>query len=460
MADGVYAQVVAWRSSASWLATVYRQLTSRRGLSALKRARITRDTVLLVARADARSADFRTGRGVSTSHATVAARLGMSKRTVGTARRLLESLGLAVTVALGRHLSPAERSQAHAAHGGYQQAAASVRALTVPAGIPVPVENFHLPRSGYVLEESHLSENSPTRARGRARAASRQKPSKKKGNQPHRPPRPVEIQRFAWDIARHFGLTTPELATPARDPRDLAQPAGGTLHGHRHIGHLCRLLEQHRVTPERYTLDTLRREIDDMLRERRITPPPNDAKRDRIAHFAWTLAQLASHRSGPTLLEQRKQDDQLRRQQRAERQRQLAAETAARADTIRRTETAARAALAQMRRRPHTSDRLTRAEHETIITTVLGTPTALLTATTAQQTLVGALTNLHRALRTTHTLTARCRQLIWLDTNDAPALALDLDSAEITLTTTGNLPQHTREHLDFVIHELRNYRTL
>lgn len=64
------------------------------------------DTLLVVARDDARTADARSGRGVSTSHETVAKRVGMSSRHVRTARRIIEKLGMAVTIVLGRHLSP------------------------------------------------------------------------------------------------------------------------------------------------------------------------------------------------------------------------------------------------------------------------------------------------------------------------------------------------------------------
>lgn len=384
----------------AWLGICERVLRSEAGERLRAAAKIAVDTVLRVARHDAAHADRLTGRGVSTSHETVAKDLGMSKRHVGTARRLLEKLGLAVTVVRGRELSPAERAAAREAHGSYQTSAASVRALIMPAPASLPVDDFHLPRRGSVLEESPVPKNSPKRAQARSTAAARPRSTKRRDSRPDRAPRALELQRFAWQIAKHFGLLAPELSRTTRDPRTLASwRSSGSLAGGRHIGQLCRILERHEITPARYTLDTLRVELDAALRELNITPLAGDAKRDRIAHFAWTLAQLARVRGAATLLELRRAEEAQRQLARREAQRQAAELARKRERMLEESRAAAAAALASIRRSPAPTTRLTARDHEQIITAALGPGILLHTASEQAQLLVGHLTDLHRALR-------------------------------------------------------------
>lgn len=114
--DGAYAGVAAWRSRSSWMRLLRELLESAAGVELCKGGRIKADTVMAVARVDAETADGTSGRGVTTSHKTVAKRLGMSDRHVGTARRIIEKLGLAVTIIRGRHLSPPRNAPQHAPH--------------------------------------------------------------------------------------------------------------------------------------------------------------------------------------------------------------------------------------------------------------------------------------------------------------------------------------------------------
>ncbi len=391
VADGAYSRIVAWQSPTSWLALVRRMLASTRGEQLRGKVKISADTVLRVAQMDAQCADRLTGRGVTTSHASVARQLGMSDRTVGTARRLLEKLGLAVTVVMGRHLSPAERRQAKRAHGGYQEAAASVRAMTIPEPSR-PVESFHLPRSGSVLEESHDQRWSPTRAPARETAAPRPKLRRKSRSrpQPPRSPRPIALQEFAWRIARNYGLHTPG---PATTP--------GALYGARHIGQLCNILERHRITPDRYTLETLRAELDDTLAAARIRPLDNADKRDRLAHFAWMLGKLQAFTHGET-----RHERQLREQEERVKARTVAADeartrAAEEAEALKAAEAARAAFFAEHHRSPTRRRNSSTASRvhaiKTLVTTLVG-PSPLHQQSRELQELVGDITILERLL--------------------------------------------------------------
>lgn len=352
--------------------------------------KISADTVLRVAQMDAQCADRLTGRGVTTSHASVARQLGMSDRTVGTARRLLEKLGLAVTVVMGRHLSPAERRQAKRSHGGYQEAAASVRAMTIPESAR-SVESFHLPRSGSVLEEPHDQKWSPTRARARETAAPRPKLRRKSRSRPQSPrsPRPIALQEFAWRIARNYGLHSPGASTTP-----------GALYGGRHIGQLCNILERYQVTPDRYTLETLRAELDEALAAARIRPLDNADKRDRLAHFAWMLRKLHIFTKGET-----RRERQLREQEARVKARILAAEKAqhrAAQETAALNDAAtARAAFFADHRsplRPRSSSPTSRTTAvKMLVTTLIGSG-ALHQHTRELQQIVGDITLLERDL--------------------------------------------------------------
>lgn len=389
--DGAYASLPAWTSARAWLALVERVLSSAKATK-LRGKKVSVGTVLLVARADMAAADVRTGRGVSTSHETVARRLGMCKRTVGEARRLLEKLGLAVTVVMGRHLSPAERSQARRIHGGYQEAAASVRALTMPRPTE-PVDTFHLPRSGSVLKESHLEKWLPTRADARETTATRPKLRKKSPRRgaPPRSPRPIEVQRFTWAIARNYGLDSGAPATST-----------GALYGGRHIGQLSNILERYEITPARYTLATLRAEIDEAMAASRIVPLENGQKRDRLAHFAWMLSKLKAFTRGETRLQRQLREHTERTQKR--RDDATLARQAAEADERAQedAETARAAFLAQFHhhrahQRPSSATERAQAA-KTLVHTLIGTTRHLYETPTGTQLIVGRISLLEKTL--------------------------------------------------------------
>lgn len=92
--------------------------------------------------------------------------------------------------------------------------------------------------------------------------------------------------------------------------------SAGALHGGRHIGQLSNILERYEITPERYTLATLRTEIDEAMAASRILPLENGQKRDRLAHFAWMLSKLKAFTGGETRLQRQLREHAERTQKR------------------------------------------------------------------------------------------------------------------------------------------------
>ena len=101
---------LCWLSASSWLAGLAKALTSSRGAKLRSQKHIAVETLLDVAAVDARTANGRTGRGVCTAHAHVAKVLGCSEKTVQRARWVIEKLGFAVVVEVGRRLKAEQRS--------------------------------------------------------------------------------------------------------------------------------------------------------------------------------------------------------------------------------------------------------------------------------------------------------------------------------------------------------------
>lgn len=281
--EGVYGALTAWPSAAAWFDAVMDALRSAEGETARRRAKVAPDTLLRVAYADRAAADQATGRGVSTAHETVAARLGMSAKTVQRARRLMEALGLAVTVAEGRYLTTAERREAQLRHGGHQLRAASTRALTMPAGYRPPpsahvaagdrqsVENVQLPPRRGVKGSSHLIENSLTRARSRPRkATASRRPAETKMLRAMTPsgPRGIDVQRLAAGLIARM---------PWLD------------RGGRHIGRLCALIERHGLAGQGWTARALVEAIDRGRVQLGVGLLDVDAQRDPLRYFAWLL---------------------------------------------------------------------------------------------------------------------------------------------------------------------------
>lgn len=266
------AAVAAWSGRDAWIAALRAALSSAQGEEQRSAAHVAADTLMRVALDDAATADSRSGRGVATAHETVAARLGMSAKTVQRARDLLIALGFAVVLAEGRYLTTAEREAATRTHGGRQVRAASTRALTIPRASRAqrrsspPVQNVHLPRRGVVNPRTYVPENSPTRAHARSEAAPR--PLRKTSRtRVERSPRALGIQQLAAQLAARM----PWLA------RD------------RHIGHLCDLLDRHELADRGWTATQLLDQIDRANRDGLVLVADPGAQRDGLAYFAWNL---------------------------------------------------------------------------------------------------------------------------------------------------------------------------
>ncbi len=276
---GAYAPLRAWTSPEAWFDAVMDSLRSIDGESARRAAKVAPDTLLRVAYADRKAADQRTGRDVATAHETVAAQLGMSGKTVQRARRLLETLGLAVTVVGGRYLTTAEREAAHRAHGGQQLRAASTRALVMPAWAsttsrgedPRAVKNVQLPVSPSGEQVSHVPAHSPKRARTRAQeAGAPRRPASTKGvrSRESRRPRTLAVQQLAARLVEQM----PWLDRSSR-----------------HIGYVCDVIERAGLSERGWTAQQILDRVAAYALDARVRiADPND-QRDPLGYFAWLI---------------------------------------------------------------------------------------------------------------------------------------------------------------------------
>ncbi|AMM22763.1 hypothetical protein AX769_21730 (plasmid) [Frondihabitans sp. PAMC 28766] len=185
-------------SIAAWLAATETVLATSAGETHRRRISMSRKTFLKAIRAEAQFANRHTGRGVATSHETLARALGMSVSTARRARDLMIALDCAVRVVTGRYLTVQERLQATAHHGGVQLRAASVRALTIPKNM-AEVTNEHLTTASRFNPAAHQLKNSPRRGKPHSEAASRPQPQRKRAKFEAEPiqPRPLPLQKLA-----------------------------------------------------------------------------------------------------------------------------------------------------------------------------------------------------------------------------------------------------------------------
>lgn len=163
-----------------------------------RRISISLRTFMVCVEAEASMASARDGRGITTSHDTLARMIGMSKITARRARALMEALDCLTTVQTGRYLLHLERLEATAHHGGKQLRAASVRALNMPK-ILQSVPNEHLATASRFNHSSHLVKSNPKSGKPHSepapRAQQRQKQAKFVPGADQ--PRPLPLQRLA-----------------------------------------------------------------------------------------------------------------------------------------------------------------------------------------------------------------------------------------------------------------------
>lgn len=302
---------VAWTTRQDWMAALSETLDGEEGQAVLARAHVKDLTVLDVAAIEAQAADGRTGRGVTTSHETVAKMLGCAKSTVRRARDVIAALGFSTTVLAGRHLSNAEREQATGVHGGRQSQIASTRDLVMPRRR----SDEHLtPSRGF---GSSLASRGPAprRAARAAAAAPRQRSH----------PRPthgssIAVQRLAAGLAARL----PWLAEA-------------------HVGHLCRALKALRLDDEGWTVQQVIDALDLDRQQRGLYSVHHQRQRSAVGLFVAEARRAGlDHREGPRALERR------RRERLAEERREREAAQAARDEAAADAEQA-RAHIAQMR---------------------------------------------------------------------------------------------------------------
>lgn len=317
-----------------WLTLAREAITSPQGDEARRRhtrtgtlKSVAQATVLRAAECEAQAADRATGRGIATSHETLAAMMGVTRDTAREARRVLVQLGLEATIEVGRHMTNTERAAAHAAHGGHQIAYASTRYLTVPRQVRTrrpglarhATAGFRVnpPKSLPLGEAFGFKSGRPHLAREAREAGKKTKP--RKTRKQHAAPS-LAAQRLAAQLANAW----PALASRTRrDHRAL---------GHVHLWAIARILDRlgYADPAAGWTGPSLKTLLDRRLADHGWTSLPADA-----VHSVAGLLHVQLHDARALVTEtpaQRRDREQAEAAARdAERARALAEAAAARA---------------------------------------------------------------------------------------------------------------------------------
>ncbi|NIG66744.1 hypothetical protein [Microbacterium sp. Be9] len=191
-----------------------------------------------------------------------------------------------------------------------------------------------------------------------------------------------------WAIAQRF------LLSDGSAPRPGAPLRPGVLRGGRHIGNLARILERNRITPRRYTAQSLADALQRLIEAGKLRSPRHEELRDPLAHFAWTLRRLTELTEGETTLERIRREDL----ERAEKLRQSTLQELPTPEEQAAAREAARAFFASTRRLRKPIARERRTDVVELVTTILGRGIRLYDAPAATQELVGDLTTMHKQL--------------------------------------------------------------
>ncbi|TCJ21803.1 hypothetical protein E0W80_15805 [Microbacterium sp. PI-1] len=191
-----------------------------------------------------------------------------------------------------------------------------------------------------------------------------------------------------WAIAQRF------LLSDGSAPRPGAPLRPGVLRGGRHIGNLARILERNRITPRRYTPQSLADTLQRLIEAGKLRSPRYEELRDPLAHFAWTLRRLNELTEGETTLERIRREDL----ERAEKRRQVALHELPTPEEQAAAHEAAQAFFASTRRQRKPIARERRMDVVELVTAVLGRGIRLYDAPAATQELVGDLTTMHKQL--------------------------------------------------------------
>jgi len=195
--------------------------------------------------AEASMANRHDGRGITTSHETLARMVGMSKITARRARALMEALECLVTVRTGRYLFHLERLEATALHGGRQLRVASVRALHVPQ-IVESVPNEHLATASRFNPSTHLVKSPPKRGKPHSEPAPR---AQQRQNRPKfvpgaDQPRSPRLQHLAAALVRHLPWMDTEHQSTLRVQRIVHRSGwDADLHGYNDLLRIWQLVD-------------------------------------------------------------------------------------------------------------------------------------------------------------------------------------------------------------------------
>ena len=289
--DGVYAQIPVCRP-ADWLHAVEFALSLPTVEAYRRRLRVAGPaTVLAAARQWAAAADRHTGRDVAVAHETVALAIGYAPATVKRAMRFLKRLGLVVEVARGRNyltLDELAAARALGAHG--QRAVGSTWALTIPSS----VDGTPLPPLGLVNKKSLVKKGSPKRARGARKAGAPHRPASEEKKTAIEPagPRTTAVQKFAGQLASRLPrlLNTPKTQPQRVYVRNPEQRTDAVWVGGRHIGHVCNVIERHRLVERGWTAHQMLERVDRYRATSRRDIDPAD-QRDPLAWLSWLIGQ-------------------------------------------------------------------------------------------------------------------------------------------------------------------------
>lgn len=307
--EGAYGRVPTWVSRVLWLAAVSVCLDSAQGRDQLRVLRVSAEVVQLVAKADADTADHRTGRDVATAHDTVAVHVGRGKATVRRARTWLTSMRLAVVLTGGRYLTNAERDAAKEAHGARQVRAASTRALTVPRH----VVNAARALVRRIARKARRTARTPRPSSQREHLPPLGGNSSPKSSNPMVTNAPAARARGQQQESSSFGLPVKRLAAEV----DAVIPS---LTRGRHIGHLVQLLDSLGVDPSEWSGRGLVQAIDADNRGSGRYSIPRDNQRHPLRLFAHQLRRVLGAAVPDRVQQKRRREtaDQMIAQGRAE----------------------------------------------------------------------------------------------------------------------------------------------
>ncbi|QSE72460.1 replication protein [Rhodococcus sp. PSBB049] len=307
--DGRHARIPIWSGRTTWLRQLRQALTTDTGREALHKHHISIDRLMAVATAHAHYADSATGRGVTASRTTLAARAGVSVSTVNRARRVLRTLGAAHELVRGRILTHTEFMAAELHHGGPQHRAASVWALSSPAALvattprtpprPRRSSRAHTRTLRYRARHAHPHNTTAigtasTRPQVRGRdtlstGSSVQEPHLSSGSthqraraRTHTPtrsqPRPIGLQRAAATLVS---------AAPALAP-------------HHHIGTICDVLTRAGIDTTRWSGRDIAHHLTRDTIARNWTWPTTADLYSPTGYLTWRLRHIDWTRPSPT----------------------------------------------------------------------------------------------------------------------------------------------------------------